>query len=918
MKAFNQITSFLLHFLIFLLISITLSAHGCHEEERRALLNFKSSLDDPSGRLSTWKQGVQHRNCCDWSGIGCSDESLHVVSIDLRNTKLADYKDVLSDTFDDNSVLRGKLSPYLFNITHLEYLDLAFNDFQGSEITHQFSNLTKLIHLDLSGSNFSASSTKWVRGLINLQVLRLNVIDLFEATSSSKENFAQHISYLSNLRDLDISDCSISGPVFPIHEFNNLSHLSTLKMNQNYGLSSSIPLQLANLTSLSVLDLSYCDLQGSIPYLPKLKELDVSDNYDLDIDELTRMLELPWPKLQTLVISGTRLTESIPESISNAPNLVSLSASSCSIQGSLPSSIYTLSRLQDLDLADNNITDSIQSSISNLKYLNFLDLSANNFQGPIPKSICNIFHLQELYLGYNKITGTIPSCITNLLNLSVFEVSKNSITGKFSLFTFINELDLTHLDLSSNKLTVVIDQHHLYPSKFKLESLKLESCNIQGSVPVSICNFTHLNYLDLSFNNLTGTIPPCISKFKKLYLLDLSYNKLSGSIPSSLCSQKHGMPYTSKINLSNNKLSGIIPNSIGNCRDLRYLNLGNNSLTGNVPNELKHTSLECLELNENNLSGAFPMSLILKLLSLIFLNLGNNNFEGIIPTGLGSLGYLTILSLRSNRFNGSIPDDIIHSTSLQILDLSSNHFSGQIPSKLGYLTALTRRFSGFEYFYKVEYLLAIKGTTVKFETYKLLRSGIDLSCNILGGNIPEEIGLLQGLSMLNLSHNHLSSNIPASIGNMSSLESLDLSSNRLSGHIPQSLASIDSLEIVSLSHNNLSCRIPRGNHFDTLNLDGSAFAGNHLLCGFPLKKDCEVDHNISTGSTNPSIKDSEDDREDKIEKLLLYAIVAMGFAAGFWGLFLVLLIKKQKWWFPYWRTINSVAVKIVKGCIHKD
>ncbi|XP_026428209.1 receptor-like protein 14 [Papaver somniferum] len=201
----------------------------------------------------------------------------------------------------------------------------------------------------------------------------------------------------------------------------------------------------------------------------------------------------------------------------------------------------------------------------------------------------------------------------------------------------------------------------------------------------------------------------------------------------------------------------------------------------------------------------------------------------------------------------------------------------------------------------------------QFEKLYDYSSGVDLSCNILDGNIPKEIGLLNGLVMLNLSHNHLSSNIPVSVGNMSSLDSLDLSSNRLCGHIPQSLTSIDSLGFLDLSYNDLSDKVPRGVHFDTLGLDGSAFSGNDLLCGYPMGKDCEGDHDINNSHGNdPSKEFEEKDQDDVKEKLLLYAIVSLGFAVGFWGLFIVLLVRKQRWWFPYWKFINTVAVGIIE------
>ncbi|KAI3971446.1 hypothetical protein MKW92_033617 [Papaver armeniacum] len=953
----TQVTSFLHLPLLFFLISITLCpspSSGCHEEERMALLDIKSNVVDPSGRLSSWQESVTHKNCCDWRGIGCSSESYHIISIDLRNKDLETYiyDRARAAHPEPDTALRGILSPSIFNITHLEYLDLGFNDFQESKSTHQFYYLTKLNHLDLSFTDFSTSistqfsnltflkyldlscslstgidifsryrdtyttsclkspSTKWVRGLVNLQVLGLGGIDLFQATSSSQENFVEDISYLWNLKDLDISLCNISGPVFSIHQFHNLSRLSTLKVSYN-SINSLIPLHLSNLTSLSVLHSSDCDMQGSIPYLPQLKELDVSFNENLHPDYLTRMFEHRWPRLQKLEISSTNASGSTLSSISNAPQLVSLSARYCSIQGSLP------------------------SSISNLKFLHYLNLVKNNFQGPIPDSICEIFPLRHLDLSENKLTGIIPSCIAKLRNLNVLDVSGNSIRGKVSFISFINELDLTTLGLGSNNLTVLIDQQHLHPSKYKLEGLSLESCNMEGFIPTCICNFTYLKYLVLPSNNLTGSIPSCIYKLKNLYsfdvsnnrleghipvlppvveYLDLSNNELSGSIPSSICSQKPRMSKTSNIILFNNKLSGTIPTSIGYCSSLTDLYLGNNNLTGNVPNELqKVEGLEILELSDNNLNGTFPKS-ILKLLSLSFLFLGNNNFEGNIPNSIGSLKSLKILSLRSNRFNGSIPKDIFTLQKLQIIDLAVNNLSGPIPIKLGNLSMLNSRDPSTDFFYRVPYQLVNKGTVAQFDMIRKYNSGIDLSCNILNGNIPEEIRLLQELGMLNLSHNHFSKNIPTSVGNMSSLESLDLSSNRLSGHIPQSLTSLDSLGVLNLSYNNLSGKIPRGSHFDTLSVNGFAFAGNELLCGFPLEKLCN-DQYIDVGDTPSSNVDGHS-QEDANEKFLLYAIVSMGCAVGFWGLFCVLLVKKQKWWFPYWRFVDSVAVRIV-GCIPK-
>ncbi|KAI3898972.1 hypothetical protein MKW92_020737 [Papaver armeniacum] len=949
-----------LYFFFYLLISITqfpLASHCCHEEDRIALL-----------------KGSQHENCCNWHGIGCSNHSFRVVSIDLRNTalenyyikKLEHYTSVASNP--PNTSLTGKFSASLLresriprqfsDLTTLTHLDLSYSYFSTS-ISTQFTNLSSLRYLDLSckGDYYTTfclqmSSTKWLRGLVNLHVLRMSGIDLYDATSLQK-NFAEHISYLSNLRDLDLSSCNLSAQVFPIHEFLNLPQLSSLKMNRNPQLNSLFPIQLANLTSLSILELYDCKLYGSVPYLPQLKELRVSYNRDLRVDSM-ELFKHQWPKLQKLKISGNEVIGPILHLISNAPLLVSLYASSCSIQGSLPSSLYNLSQLQYLGLSFNSITGDIHSSVSNLKFLYHLDLINNNIQGIVPKSICEIFPLRHLYLGGNNITGAIPNCILMLPNLRVFSVPNNSIAGNVSL---TKDLNITYLDLSLNKLTVVIDENlYLYP-KLNLKTLGLGSCNLE-EFPTFICNLTHLWELDLSYNNLTGAIPSCLFKLgylRTIYLsnnkfhgalplpplglyklevsnnklsgeisteigkrlsnafnINLSGNKLSGTIPFSMFPTKPQF-LTDYIDLSNNKLSGIIPTNIGYCGSLRYLNLGTNNLTGKFPRVLELAkTLKYLQLSKNHLDGT--INFISTLHKLEFLNLQYNNFGGSIPTGLGALQDIKYLSLRSNKLTGSIPEEILHLQKLQILDLALNNLSGSVPIKLGNWTGLMNNSYASDDYGDIQLQMVTKGIVIQVKKLFNYSTLIDLSCNCLNGSIPKEIGLLKVLASLNLSHNQLSDDIPVSVGDLSALGSLDLSANRLSGPIPHSLTSVHSLGVLNLSYNMLSGKIPRENHFDTLSLDGLAFAENDLLCGFPTEKICKGDRNTST--SNATDKDDEVDREDVKDKLL-YAIVALGFGVGFCGLYFVLLMKKQKYWFRYWRFIDSIALRIAE-CIQNN
>ncbi|KAI3958604.1 hypothetical protein MKW92_050591 [Papaver armeniacum] len=922
------------------MISLTqfpLASHGCHQEERKALLGIKSSLEDPTNRLYSWQQGIKYQNCCDWLGIQCSGDSHHVISINLRNTEYEIYYNEyiytvnLNDFNPPDTALQGKFSPFFNNFTHLQYLDLAFNNFQESQIPLQFSNLTKLTHLDLSHSNFTGStltqftnlsslkfldlscgdvncmhlsSTKWLRGLVSLEVLRLSRINLHEATSS-ENNFVEHISFLSNIKDLDLSYCNISGPVFPIQEFNNFSRLSSLNMSFNPELNSSFPEHLAKMTSLSSLYLTRCNLHGSVPYMPQLEELDVGNNTALHVD-LVQMFERKWPKLKSLRISTTKF----------------LKASSCSIQGSIPESICKLSSLREIFLQRNNFPPSCSIPAADSS---------------------NTASLSEINIGF----GDFPPCITMLKYLDRLDISKNFIGGDVSLSSLFTKLNLSYLKLGPNKIKVSIDRDlDLYP-KHKLKVLGLASCNLKGLFPAFICNLTDLETLQLSGNNLTGTIPSCINKLKNLMSLDfssnnfhgplplpcknaklynlannklngeismevgerlstvslvwLSGNELKGSIPFSVCSKEPGESNIQYLDLSNNNLSGIIPTSVGYCHSLIYLNLGINNLTGNVPKELEQAKkLQILQLNDNNLDGD-PLNFIGELHELVVLDLGNNNFGGSISSLSGSLGNLQILSLRSNNFNESIPKEIVDLKQLHVLDLSRNNLTGIIPKGIGKFLMLRRN---------LQLQMTTKGIITQYENLYTYNSGIDLSSNKLEGKIPEEIGLLKGLSMLNLSHNHLSGNIPLSVGSMNGLESLDLSFNKLSGPIPVSLSSMDFLGLLNLSYNNLSGLIPRGPHFDTLSGDGSAYVNNSFLCGYLTKSICWDDSdNVNTNSPSEVNGGEEDESEDK---WYLFGIVVLGFIVGFWGLFFGLVLKKEKWWCPYWKLVDSVAVRTIQ------
>ncbi|KAI3861200.1 hypothetical protein MKW92_012299 [Papaver armeniacum] len=912
----------------------------CHEHERTSLLTLKSFLTDPSNHPEKFVRNVAS------AVISTSSQS-----ITARNGTLATI--ISTSSHPNRTALHGSLSPSLFNLVHLEYLDLSHNKlnfsnissnqfsklrnltyldlshtmFSGS-VTTQFVNLTSLSYLDISCSssimdysaysyNFnnskvsfkydnsyfstsyvSSTSLNWLNGLVNLKVLRLIGVDLSMASSAMK--WAEPLSFLYNLRELDLSDCSLSGLVFPVNEFLNLSRLESLRMGSNF-FNSPIPVQFANFTSLSVLDLADQNLQGSIPHLPQLKELYVGVNPNLNVN-LTWFFNQQWPELQVLSIHSTEVNGSIPSSISNASSLVSLHMYGCAIQGSLPDSISNLSQLQNLELDHNNIAGFIPPSISKLKKLQILSLTQNNLQGFIPESICEMSALSQINLGRNNLSGTIPSCIGKPRNLQKLQISGNSIGGSIALISLIKKLNLAWIRAIPSCIFELRN----------LSYLDLSKNNLQGTLPHSLNITLQFAFptLNLANNKLRGHLPLPPQKIGVFDLSDrasivkalgmsLYRTTNSGSIPSSMCANTHNSMM--HLDLSNNELLETIPSSLRDCNSLISLNLGMNNFDRNIPHELERMkNLKTVLLDGNTLNGTFP-TFIQQLKDLEVLNLGSNKFRGSIPNFIGTLRNLKIVVLRSNEFSGSIPLEITRLHKLQILDLSKNKLSGQIPSKIGNLEMLTRRPSNrillgeeISFMYSgVKLQIVTKGTTQRLELVYSYNSGIDLSCNFLEGNIPMEMGLLKGLAVLNL------------IGSMRGPESLDLSFNKLFGNIPMSLTSIDPLGYLNLSYNNLSGTIPRGYHFDTLSLDGSAYTGNTLLCGFPTNKSCQ--DNVT--STVLDASQNDEDQENAREKWILCGVIALGYAVGVWGLIFVMLFR----WDAYWRFIDIMVLRTA-GC----
>ncbi|KAB2620405.1 leucine-rich repeat receptor-like protein CLAVATA2 [Pyrus ussuriensis x Pyrus communis] len=831
---------------------------------------FKKDIDHSSNLLSSW---AGEGDCCTWTGVACDNLTGHV-----RELHLAGYYDEVTS---EGHWLGGKVNPSLLNLKHLTYLDLSWNNFGGRQFPSFLGSLKglSLRYLDLSYNDGSkVENLKWLSGLSQLKHLDMSYIDLTRASHwlqlhlsrSELYHMPSGIANLTSLKVLDLSDNYFNSTI-PQWLY-SLNHLESLDLSSN-AFHGEISSSLGNLTALVDLSLGYNQLEGEIPNslgnLCKLTSFDLSSN-----NFRGRVLE-------------------IFESLSN-----------CSFD-----------QIDSLRLSDNNFSGFLSDQLRIFKNLRILDLSNNSISGLIPVSLGNLSLLKELFIDHNSFEGVVSEVhFTNLTRLSTFYANENSLTLKTSP-DWVPPFQLSILSLCSWRL----DSSQLpawLQSQKHLLYLNMSSTGISGTIPSWWWNISSVGengpiIMDLSRNQLSGEVPNIASTHwldystseVEIFLgsnqfngslphvssvvtaLDLSNSSFSGTLSHFFCDRSDVPKNLRVLLLDNNLLTGEIPDCRLHWPNLEAVNLEDNNLTGKIPSSIGDLlSLGSLHLRNNNLSGELPVSLQ-NCRELIILDLRGNKFVGSIPIWFGQS--LVVLILRSNMFQGTIPDELCSLTKLQILDLAHNNLSGTIPRCFQKLSSMATKFSSEEAL-SIEFSISpyrssssytenadfvARGREVKYSTVLRLVTSLDLSRNMLFGEIPEELTNLINLQTLNLSDNLLTGRIPSKIGDMDALESLDLSVNQLSGEISPSISNLTFLNHLNLSYNNLTGQIPKSTKLQSFDL--FSYTGNKL-CGPPLEKRC------STNEAMPPVGDEKHNEGHLLEDGDFYLSLGLGFAFGFW------------------------------------
>ncbi|VAI63294.1 unnamed protein product [Triticum turgidum subsp. durum] len=836
----------------------------CIGSERDALLSFKASLLDPAGHLSSW----QGEDCCQWKGVCCSNRTGHLIKLNLRNIdmEMEDYMDNMGYyMYDYNypnrsgslSLSAGEMSSSLATLQHLSYLDLSWNDFNGTSIpvflaslknlrylnlssarfggriSSQLANLSKLEYLDLSGNyNYYDGNNSYIVDLAWLPRLSLlRHLDMSSVDLGSARDWFQRVSMLPSLKVLRLSGCGLNGTVSASISISNLTHLEVLDMSGNnfytslkhawfWNLKSlkelylsgsswigSIPSDLANMTALQVIDLTGNQLVGLIPEklgnLCNLTRMRFSgNNIGSSIGEfMGRLPKCSWNTLQEFSVQYANMTGNLPGWIGNMTNLSVLQASKNMLTGTLPIGVGALSTLKMLDLGYNNFSGVLlKEHFASLGKLEHLDLSHNNLSGVLLKEhFAGLGNLKVLDLSYNNFNSVKEqfASLGKLENLNLSHNNFNSVKEHFASFG-----NLKLLDLSYNKFSGVLFNED-FASLGNMEHLDLSYNNFSDFLlKENSKSFGKLKHLDLSHNKLDSVlVEEHFAGLSNLEHLDLSYNSLILAI-----NQKWVPPFRLKVaRFQSCQVGPNFPEWLKWQTDIDVLVLSDANLDDVIPDWfwMTFSQASTLQASGNKLCGSLPTNL--QHMSAEYIHLGSNKLTGQVPQ---LPIHISQLDLSSNSLSGPLPSEL-NAPALEDLMLANNQFTGTIPSSICQLTSLLR--------------LDLSGNHLEGDIMQCWKESDANSTNLFGwnmfslalnnnnltGQFPKFLARSSQLMFLDLSYNRLFGGLPEWLPEkIPQLRILRVRSNMFSGHIPKSLTSLHRLHYLDIAHNNISGSIP--------------------------------------------------------------------------------------------------------------
>ncbi|KAK3423933.1 hypothetical protein EUGRSUZ_F00682 [Eucalyptus grandis] len=211
------------------------------------------------------------------------------------------------------------------------------------------------------------------------------------------------------------------------------------------------------------------------------------------------------------------------------------------------------------------------------------------------------------------------------------------------------------------------------------------------------------------------------------------------------------------------------------------------------------------------------------------LNLSGNDFSGShISSNLSAFATLTHLNLSSSSFPGSIPSEISCLSKLVSLDLSNKYFFGRLSWENSIFTMLVQNLTTLRKLVLGEVDMSMVSPK-SFANFSSSLTYLSIGSCSLGGIFSYAVFRLLSLTTPYLFYNHNLSRILPKSNWTSPLESLSLWSTSFSGEIPDSIGNMKNLTILDLENCKFTGHIPSSmwnlNQLQVLWIDGNSFCG---------------------------------------------------------------------------------------------
>ncbi|CAO2037778.1 unnamed protein product [Urochloa humidicola] len=358
---------------------------------------------------------------------------------------IAAFPKLKSLLLDTNSFNGTYTASAIGGLTELETLTLANNPFMPSPIPEEFSKLSKLKTLWLSGMNLTGTIPDKLSSLTELTMLAL-----YENKLDGK--IPPWVWKLQKIEKLYLYANRFTGGIGP--EVTAVS-MRELDLSVNL-LTEPIPDAIGNMKNLTLLYLYYNNITGPIPSSIGLL-----------------------PNLTDIRLFNNRLSGPLPPELGKHSLLDNLEVSNNFLNGSLPDNLCFNKKLRDIVVFNNSFSGEFPAALGDCHTVDNIMLYDNRFTGDFPKTVWSAFpYLTTVQIQNNGFTGTLPSVISS--KISLIEMGNNRFSGAVPS----SALGLNSFKAENNQFSSALPADISgFPD---LANLNLAGNRISGSIPPSI------------------------------------------------------------------------------------------------------------------------------------------------------------------------------------------------------------------------------------------------------------------------------------------------------------------------------------------------------------------------------------------------------------------------------------------------